>query len=459
MKESVCSIRGFNKKGYGTGESPNFSKPLQVIGGVIGDELVVELKTKQNASIKKITHLSSYRTTPKCSHVPACGGCSWQQVDYAFQLEQKQQRIQHLFAPFVTEEFFIEPILNCDKIWQYRNKMEFSFSQDRSGQQFLGLILAGSRGHVFNLQECWLVSSWMSSVVAEVRQWWKQSGLAAYRLDNTGSLRTLIVRESVRTDDKLVVLTVSGRPEYALSKQLITQFIQAILLTVPKEHQERTSIFLRIQQAIKGQPTQFFEMHLHGPDHMLEHLVVGSKSLTFKISPTSFFQPNPLQAEKLYAAALGIVQGQKKHILDLYAGTATLSIVFASIADKVTAIELNPHAVFDAKVNKEMNSIRNLEIICGDVGQKLCELKSHPDFIIPDLVIMDPPRAGLSPQAIESLLVLMPKEILYISCNPATQARDVQKLLQKGYQLITLQPVDQFPHTVHIETIALLRLF
>lgn len=459
MKECVCSIQKFDKKGHGAGKSPSFPKPLQVIGGVIGDELIVEVKTKQRAFIKQITHLSSYRITPKCSHVPACGGCSWQQVDYAFQLEQKQQMIQDLFASFVKEGFFLEPILKCGKVWQYRNKMEFSFSQDQSGQQFLGLVLAGSRGHVFNLQECWIASPWMSSVVKGVRQWWKQSGLAAYRLDDTGALRTLIVRQSVRTADRLILLTVSGKPEYAFNKQLIEQFTQAILLTVPKENQERISIFLRIQQAIKGKPTQFFEMHIYGPDHILERLIIDSKTLTFKISPTSFFQPNPLQAEKLYLAALQMIEGHKKHILDLYAGTATLSIIFSSIADRVTAIELNPHAVFDAKVNKEMNRIKNLEIICGDVGQKLHELRTHPDFVSPDLVIVDPPRTGLSANAITSLLDLQSQEILYISCNPITQVNDIQLLVQKGYQLTRLQPIDQFPHTVHIETIALLRLF
>lgn len=459
MKESTCSIQKFHKKGYGTGKSPSVSKPLQVIGGVIGDELVVEVKSKQRAFIKQITHLSPYRTTPKCSHAPACGGCSWQQVDYLFQLDQKQQRTHELFASFMKEGFSIERILKCNKIWQYRNKMEFSFSQDRSGLQFLGLILAGSRGDVFNLQECWLVSPWFSSIVTQVRLWWKQSGLAAYRLDDTGTLRTLTIRQSLRTEDRLVMLTVSGRPEYALNKQLIQQLIQAILAQVPKENQKRTSIFLRIQQTIKGQPTQFFEMHLHGPDHILEHLIIDSRTLIFKISPTSFFQPNPLQAEKLYSAALRMIQGRKKHILDLYAGTATLSIIFSKIADKITAIELNPHAVFDAKVNKEMNQVENLEIICGDVGQKLVELQSHPDFIAPDLVIIDPPRMGLGVKAIKSLLKVRSQEIFYISCNPSTQASDIQLLVQEGYQLILLQPVDQFPHTVHIETIALLRLF
>lgn len=457
MKESICFIKKFHKKGYGTGNCLNFPKPLQVIGGVIGDELVVEVRSKQRAFIKQITHLSPYRTTPKCSHAPSCGGCSWQQVDYLFQLEQKQQRVHELFASFIKEECSLKPILSCDKIWQYRNKMEFSFSQDRSGQQFLGLFLAARKNDVFNLQECWLVSDWFSSVVAQVRLWWKQSGLSAYRLDNTGSLRTLIVRQSMRTSDKLVMLTVSGRPEYALNKHLIKKFVQAILLTVPKT--DRISIFLRIQQTIKGQPTQFFEMHLHGPDHILEHLIIGCKTLTFKISPTSFFQPNPQQAEKLFLAALQAIQGRKKHILDLYAGTATLSIVFAKVADKVTAIELNPHAVFDAKVNKELNHIENLEIICGDVGQKMQELKSHPDFIPPDLIIIDPPRTGLDSKAIKSLLEIGCQEILYISCNPITQANDIQLLMQKGYQLVLLQPVDQFPHTVHIETIALLRLF
>jgi 23S rRNA (uracil1939-C5)-methyltransferase len=181
--------------------------------------------------------------------------------------------------------------------------------------------------------------------------------------------------------------------------------------------------------------------------------------LTFKVSPTSFFQPNTLQAQELYSAALNLVSFPKRHVLDLYAGTATLGMAMAARAERVTAIEINPHACFDAESNKELNGLSNVQILCGDVGKKLEELKGSSDFIPPDLIVVDPPRAGLDPAALEHLKQLRPNEILYVSCNPETQAANIQELIQAGYRLATIQPVDQFPHTPHIENIALLKLF
>jgi 23S rRNA (uracil1939-C5)-methyltransferase len=378
-------------------------------------------------------------------------------MGYAFQLSHKEARIRSLFAPYLTEGC-LKPILRCDEPWSYRNKMEFSFSQNKADEQFLGLVIAGSKGHVMNLSECHLTSPWFVEVLKQVKRWWEKSGLRAYRLNGTGSLRTLVVRESKRGKGKLVMLTVSGNPDYALNRLHLNSFIAAVQATV--EEKESLSVFLRIQQANRGSPTQFFEMHLAGPDHLLETLVIEypkKREYTFKISPTSFFQPNTLQAEKLYTEALKMVMSQKKQVLDLYAGTATLGMAFASLAEKVTAIELNPHAVFDAEDNKKRNGVENLEVICGDVGKILEKQLQGRERVTYDLVILDPPRTGLDEVAMKSLVEINSQEILYVSCNPVTQAANLQQLSQAGYQLVQLQPVDQFPHTPHIETIALLK--
>lgn len=384
----------------------------------------------------------------KCSHFPQCGGCAIQQLDYADQLILKQAQVEKLFPSFPVEE-----IIPCESPWEYRNKMEFSFSQNKAGDYFLGLILARTRGHVFNLTECHLVSSWMANLVNEVRAWWIESRLKAFHMHkNTGTLRTLIVREGKRTQNKLIMLTVSGNPEFAPSQKQLNDFLACIKKVLPEDN---VSVFLRVQQQIKGQPTQFYEMNLSGPDHIQEILHIYGKALKFKISPTSFFQPNTYQAEKLYTAALDMISDKPREVIyDLYSGTATLSMILAGRAKKVIAIELNPHALFDAQWNLEENGIENVELICGDVGEKLKELPLNPD-----LVVVDPPRAGLSPKAIEHLLHCKPKEILYISCNPVTQAENLKILCQAGYQLVKVQPVDQFPHTLHIENISYLRLF
>lgn len=467
-KISIC-IDHLNPKGWGTGEyvpaTPAQPGKIEVIGSLPGDRLNVKLlrkrRKKWRGDLCSILTPSPLRVEPMCAHVPLCGGCTWQQMQYNAQLKEKQQRVERAFASLIeAHQTELKPIIACAEPWFYRNKMEFSFSQNLAGEQFLGLVIAGSKGLVLNLTECHLVSPWFLQLISKVRSWWEQSGLQAYRMNDTGALRTLIVREGKRTGDKLVMLTVSGNPAYALPKREINRFIEAVKTSVPENEWPRLSIFLRIQQVRKGASTQFFEMHVHGPDHLMEKLNLSLDrpvEMQFKISPTSFFQPNTFQAEKLYSEAVNMAAFPKKHVLDLYAGTATLGMAMAERAEKVTAIELNPHACFDAEANKELNHLGNLEIICGDVGKKLEELKARPDFIPPDLIIVDPPRTGLDSSALAHLKSLQPDEILYIACNHMTQAANVQEIIPAGYHLAMIQPVDQFPHTPHIENIALLK--
>lgn len=389
----------------------------------------------------------------RCKHVSECGGCKAQQIAYAEQLQKKQQLVLQAFAPFL-DNTAVHPILPCKDPWHYRNKMEFSFSQDRAGTHYLGLMLRGGRRRVFNLEECHLCAPWMASALQAARTWWKKSGLQAYHPpSDRGSLRTLTLRDSKRTHEKMAILTVSGNPDYALTRVQIEEFVAA--LDVPG-----LSVFVTIQQIKKGSPTQFFEMHVCGSTHITEHLEVTVKGkterLTFKISPSSFFQPNPLQAELLYGRALELCTlSQGTEAFDLYCGTATLAMVLGKHVKKVVGIELNPHAVFDGRSNLALNGIENVEIHIGDVGKTLLQL-CEKGPLASDLVVVDPPRAGLDATALSHLTSLKPKEILYISCNPFTQAENVKILIQAGYRLKHLQPVDQFPHTDHTENIALL---
>lgn len=375
-----------------------------------------------------------------CIHVSECGGCTLQQVPYAQQLLLKQAEIEKIFP-----SFNVAPIIPCKEPWRYRNKMEFSFSQNKAGDRYLGLFIRKSRGKVFNLQECLISPAWMAETLQRVRAWWESTPLAAFNFRNGGgALRTLTLREGRRTGDRLAMLTVSGDPRFALTRTQLTGFIQAL-------DDPQMSIFLRVQQAIAGSPTQFFEMHLGGSDHIREQLHLQDRTLTFKISPTSFFQPNTEQAEVLYTAALEIGEMNPRcTVYDLYCGTATLGMAFALKAEKVIAIELNPHAVFDAKVNIEVNQITNLDVQCGDVGKVLSEAA----VLSPDLAIVDPPRPGLDPLAMAALKRLQPQQILYVSCNPTTQAKNIAELTE--YKVVKIQPVDQFPHTPHIENIVLL---
>jgi 23S rRNA (uracil1939-C5)-methyltransferase len=212
---------------------------------------------------------------------------------------------------------------------------------------------------------------------------------------------------------------------------------------------------LRIHQTKKGSPTHFYEMHLSGPDHIVEKLHLKGGSLTFKISPASFFQPNTLAAEKLYDTAISMLP-QCATVYDLYCGTGTLGMIAARHVQQVIGIELSSEAIIDAEANLLQNQIGNMTLHQGDVGKVIARLMSEPHFIPPDAVIVDPPRAGLDPLALQLLKKILPKTIVYISCNPLTQAENVAELQSAGYKLMRLQPLDQFPHTYHIENIALL---
>ena len=344
--------------------------------------------------------------------------------------------------------------------------MEFSFSASAAGERYLGLVMNGGRGKAFNLTECHLVHSWFADCVKAVKSWWDKSTLQAYHpYKNSGSLRTLTVREGQRTGDRMVILTVSGNPDYALNRGQLEELVAVLRKSIePQESASHLSLFLRIQQIAKGSRTSFFEMHLYGTDSIREQLTIATgdsappTTLTFTISPAAFFQPNTRQAERLYATALNLVSIDSTSVVyDLYCGTGTLGMCAASQAKQVIGIELSPEAVLDAKGNAAQNRIDNIEFLGGDVGEVLARIREQGSHPLPDLVMVDPPRAGLGEQAIHQILSLKPKTILYVSCNPATQATDVAAFLEKGYQIGPVQPVDQFPHTIHIENILVLR--
>ncbi|NGX59462.1 MAG: 23S rRNA (uracil-C(5))-methyltransferase RlmCD [Chlamydiae bacterium] len=445
------------------GRALDREKKFEIIGALPGEEVSFELgpkrKKRRLCYLREILKPSTERCAPRCSHVPLCGGCAFQHWDYPFQLKHKMEIVKKEFHELIEEhQPEIRPILECDDPWRYRNKMEFSFSENREGEKFLGLMMAGARGKVLSLKECHLTSEWFADVVRTAQAFWEQSDLRAYhhRTDR-GHLRTLTVREAKQGKGKMVMLTVSGNPDFALKKSQIAQFVKDMQATAPEEN---LSIFLQIQQIAKGRPTQFFEMPLSGPDHISERLYIElygeTHTFDFKISPTSFFQPNTLQAQKLYSCGLQMLSNLEDAVVfDLYCGGATLGLSAAKCAREVVGIELNHHSVFDAGWNQEENKIKNFSIHRGDVGEVLERLKDK--LTSPDIVIVDPPRAGLDEKALFHLKELSPKEILYISCNPKTQAANIAQLVKHGYQLNILQPVDQFPHTPHIENIALLQ--
>lgn len=440
--------------------------PFTLPGDVVRARLLKKRGGVYQSKLEGLLESSPKRIAPKCLHFATCGGCRWQHLSYADQLTQKEAHIRQCFAALLTPELIVHPISPCPTPWEYRNKMEFSFSSNHAGDKFLGLMIDSAKGRVLNLTECHLVHGWFIDTLKAVREWWEDSPLAAYlAYKNSGTLRTLTLREGIRSGERLAMLTVSGNPDFAINQHQLHRFVETLHRAAdPEEGQGVLSIFLRIQQIAKGRPTEFYEMQLDGPDTIQEVLHIqracGGQTdvLKFNISPTAFFQPNTLQAENIYSLVLQLAKIPSDAVVyDLYCGTGTLGICMAKHVKEVIGVELCAESAHDAKANIKLNDISNMRIITGSVGEVLYQMQQQGDVPPPNAVVVDPPRAGLDAQAIRLLVALKPSTLVYVSCNPTTQAGDIAELVRGGYRLECLQPVDQFPQTIHVENIAILR--
>lgn len=441
--------------------------PFTIPGDVVRARIYKKRSGTHQSFLEEVITPAPERRAPRCAHFGSCGGCRWQQMPYADQLKRKEELVRRSFQDMLGENVDFRAISPCEQEWEYRNKMEFSFSQNAADEKFLGLMMDSSRGKVINITECHLVRRWFVVALGAVREWWINSTLLAYRpRRDAGTLRTLTVREGMRSNDKMVMLTVSGNPDFAMSKEQISGFAEAVKSAVEREFPgDRLSIFLRIQQACKGKETSFYEMHLYGPDHLREVLHVQpsiqspSEATTFHVSPSAFFQPNTYQAEKFYSFALQMTGATKESVVyDLFCGTGTIGLSIAKHVKEVVGIEMSPEAALDARTNATLNNISNYSVLCGDVRHLLKTILADSERPRPDILIIDPPRAGLDVETLESVLAFRAPKVVYISCNPQTQASNISAMVAAGYQLQAVQPVDQFPHTVHIENIAVLVL-
>lgn len=447
------SIEDFCARGYGLAHLDR--SLIEIAHAIPGDQVKVEL-CRRSRRIKKgrlleLLSPSRDRVIPRCPHAATCGGCCWQAMDYNAQIAHKQAFVLRAFGDLIEKDVEILPLIASSDPWRYRNKMEFSFSENRAGMKYLGLMIAHAEPYVFNLERCHIAPFWMADCLARVRTWWEQSGLSAYYppLDR-GSLRYLTLREAVRSQQKMAILNISGRADFAISEEEAQKFAEAVGSGI--------GAFLRTHQICKGAPSCFYERHLCGPAYVVETMRLKHGPLEFKISPSSFFQPHTIQAEKLYDAAVSML-GQEGVVYDLYCGTGTLGMAASFCSKEVVGIDMNSDAIRDAEENAKRNNLSNIRFYQGDVGKVMTRLLSQSDVGRPDAVIVDPPRAGLDPLTLHHLQTIRPNKIIYVSCNPATQADNIRKLAGSGYAIRQMQAVDQFPHTAHIENIALLTRF
>ena len=421
-----------------------------VENGIPGDVLKARVyKSKSNfaeARIEEIITASEHRINPVCEHFSYCGGCKWQNMEYAIQKKYKEDQVRdaliHLGG---IADPPVEPIIEAKKVYYYRNKMEFSFQVGREGELQLGLHVAGRFRDVFQLTDCHLQSEISNDIVNYVRKRCDELGLPAYDIvKHEGYMRFLVVREGKFTNETLVNL-VTGAGDYPQIEELAIEIGQKFDNVVSVSH----TVNDKKANIAKGDR----EKIIFGSDHIHEQL--GNRK--FRISANSFFQTNSYQVQRLYDLAVELAEpNELDNMIDLYTGTGTIAIYFAGLVKKVIGVETVVEAVADAKINAKQNGVENCEFITADVEEYLSEYSETGEKI--DLLLVDPPRAGCHPKAIKSILKLKPKKIVYISCNPATLARDIQLLTEEAYNLDKAIPVDQFPQTYHIEAACRLSL-
>jgi 23S rRNA (uracil1939-C5)-methyltransferase len=454
---------------------------LFVPGMIPGDVVDVRVTKKKRRYMEgvaiAVTTPSPQRITPPCQHFGVCGGCRWQHLPYDRQLHYKAQQVRdNLTRIGHTPIPAIGPILGSDKIYGYRNKLEFTFSERRwmTGEELaswiadkesrkadmieesgeyaplaapshspaLGFHIPGIYDKVLDINECLLMSEPSDSIRNEVRRYALGKGLPFYDFrEHHGFLRTMFVRIASGGEVMVVLVTTDSHAEER----------EQLLIHLAERFPEITSLYYIINTKKNDSIADLTPVHFRGSEFIKEEM----EGLRFRIGPKSFFQTNSGQAARLYGVVKEFAQLKgDENVYDLYTGTGTIACYLASGASRVTGLEYIEEAVADARMNALANGIRNAEFVAGDIkdifNEKLFSRRGRPDVII-----TDPPRAGMHGDVTLAMLRSGADKIVYVSCNPATQARDID-ILSPGYDVIRVRPVDMFPHTFHVENVVLL---
>lgn len=378
------------------------------------------------------------RATEKCSVSKKCGGCQYQGVPYKEQLRKKQKQEEKLLGKFCK----INPILGMEEPYHYRNKVNRTFDRDRKGTVISGIYQANSH-HVVAVEACMIEDEISQKIIGTIRGMLKSFKIKPFDEDTGyGLLRHVMVRRGFQTGEIMVILVLAS--PILPSKN---NFVKALRAVHPEIH----TVVLNINDKKTSMVLGERDITVYGPGFIRDTLC----GCTFRISPRSFFQVNPVQTESLYRIAMKYagLKGRET-VIDAYCGTGTIGIVAAKYAKKVIGVELNKDAVRDARVNARENKLSNIEFRQGDAGDFMKAMAASKEKA--DVVFMDPPRAGSDEKFLSSLVTLQPKRVVYISCNPVTLARDLSYLIKHGYEAEQIQPVEMFPFTEHCETVALL---
>ena len=459
-KKFISNVEIIDIAEEGKGVAKHDNLVLFIERAVPGDIVDVELQRKKKnfaeGKIAEVKKPSEYRIDPFCSHFGVCGGCKWQHMTYDSQLKFKEQYVGNALSRIgKVDVSAMEPILGSEQTEYYRNKLEYTFSNKRwltsldeieptDSMDALGFHVPGRFDKILTVDHCYLQQDPSNDIRNTVFQFAKDNFMSFYDLrEHQGALRNLIIRTS--STGELMVIVVFAYPEEGQ--------IDMLMSFINDEFPQITSLLYIVNQ--KRNDT-IFDQDIHvyaGRDFIYEEM----EGLKFKVGPKSFYQTNSRQAYELYKITREFADLKGDELVyDLYTGAGTIANFVARSAKEVVGVEYVPSAIEDAKINSETNGIQNTKFYAGDMKDVLTS-----DFISehgkPDVVITDPPRAGMHPDVVNRILEMESEKIVYVSCNAATQARDLESLTTK-YEVVRIKPVDMFPHTQHVENVVLLKL-
>ena len=437
--------------------------PFVVPGDIADIQILKKRKSYAEGRAVAVKRFSSRRVEPQCPHFGLCGGCKWQTMNYADQLSFKEKQVRdNLERIGHIDTHNMQPICGSDSIFYYRNKLEYTFStkewkenpsdslSEETAWGALGFHIPSFFDKVLHIEHCALQPDPSNAIRLALRRYAMENHLPCYDIRNhTGYLRNLIIRNTSTGQWMVVVVVAEQRDEWLFP----------MLDFLSQQFPQITSLQYIINTKFNDSYTDLQVVPYRGSDHIEEQMAGynGRPPLRFKINPKSFYQTNSAQAQRLYSFVADFAELKGNEVVyDLYTGTGTIALFLASMCRKVVGIEYVEEAIADAKENALVNGFDNTVFYAGDMAKVLTA-----DFVAangrPDVVITDPPRAGMHESVVAQLLSAEPSKIVYVSCNPATQARDLQMLSSK-YDVGRIQPVDMFPHTQHVENVVELLL-
>ena len=445
--EYIVEIIDNGYNGEGIAKIDNFTAfiPNVIKGEKVRILIVKVLSSYCYGKCIEIIEKSKYRVEDDCNTYTRCGGCNLRHIEYDKTLDMKQEMVQNIInKSFGENKINVNKTIGMGNPYNYRNKAQYPIGVNKSGEPVIGVYAQRSH-NIVQVRDCLIQNRESEQIAFVLYKFLKENNIKAYNEKTLeGLFRHIVIKIGIRTHEIMCILVINGKeiPQEKELISLLTETFPNIKTIVKNINTKNTNVILGKEN-----------ITIYGDGSILD--VLGE--YTFKISPMSFYQVNPVQAEALYNTAIEMANLSKEEVLfDLYCGIGTIGIFASKYVKKVYGIEIVEQAINDAKENAKINNIENIEFFAGDVEKVLTDLIKKKN-IYPDVIVVDPPRKGLDNDTVQNILAIEPKKIIYISCNPATFARDL-KLLNEKYNVGDIQPIDMFPFTSNVECVTVLNL-